>query len=353
MTALSRLIAVGFLASLAGGGLAATSEDPLFAEDSVVSITLSGPLRAMSRDRADDPEYRPGTLSLAGANALDSGDEEKFEIRIRPRGKSRRDRSVCRFPPLRVNFKKGQVKNTLFAGQNALKLVTHCQTSESFQRYVLKEYLVYRIFNLLTDVSFRVRLLKVTYVDSETNAKPYERFGFFMEHKNRLAIRMGTTVAEPVRIQSAELDPVQASIGELFQYLVSNTDFSFLAAPPGETCCHNAILLHAEDGKYLPVPYDFDRTGLVDPPSALPDENLGQRTVRDRLFRGFCRPEPYLSDGLAKVQSQRSAIHSLIRGQTDLSSSDQNRMLKFVDDFYRIIDDERDRERKLKCRRPL
>jgi hypothetical protein len=307
----------------------------------------------MSRDRADNPEYRPGTLSLAGANVQAGGTEEKFEIRIRPRGKSRRDRSVCKFPPLRVNFKKGQVKNTLFAGQNALKLVTHCRTRDSFQRYVLKEYLVYRIFNLLTDASFRVRLLKVTYVDSERNAKPIERYGFFIEHKNRLAIRVGTTVAEPVRIQSSELDPVQASIGELFQYLISNTDFSFLAAPPGESCCHNAILLHAQDGKYLPVPYDFDRTGLVDPPSALPDENLGQRSVRDRLFRGFCRPEPYLSDSVAKVRSQRSAINSLVRGQTGLKSSDQDRVLKFVDGFYRTIDDKRDRERKLKCRRPL
>lgn len=320
--------------------------DSLFAEDALLEVTLTAPLRKMSRDKADEPEYSDGTLAYIDK----SGEERVLDLQVRPRGKSRRDRRVCTFPPLRLNFKEEQVADTVFVNQNILKLVTHCKSSPAFQRYVLKEYLAYRIFNLLSDASFKVRLLKVTYVDSERNAKPVERYGFLIEHKKRLAARLGTEAVDPVRISASELEPVQASIAELYQYLVSNTDFSFIAAPPGDTCCHNAILLKGPDENYLPVPYDLDRTGIVDPPNALPDKNLGQRTVRDRLYRGFCRDSQYLSDAIAKTVEMRPQIEALFDDQPDLTPGDRKKAASYLASFYRTVEDPESRERRLKCR---
>ncbi len=338
------LALAGFLTLL--GGVAHAAEDPLFADDSVLAITLTGPFQALARDRSDEPEYVPGTLSLADGQ----GGVESFDIRIRPRGKSRRDRKVCRFPPLRVNFKKKAVADTVFDGQNALKLVTHCQSSGNFQRYVLKEYLVYRMLNRLTDVSFRVRLLQVTYDDSENDREPFTRYGFFIEHKNRLAARTGFEVAEPDRISPRDHEPQHAAIVELFQYMVSNTDFSFIAAPPGESCCHNAVLFSNAAGQYLPVPFDFDRTGFVNPPNALPDENLGQRSVRDRLYRGFCRDDAVFDAAIEKTLAERVAITALVDDQQDLENREAQKALRFLDGYYKDIDGTRARERNLKCR---
>jgi hypothetical protein len=230
---------------------------------------------------------------------------------------------------------------------------------------VVKEYLVYRIFNSLSDASFRVRLLEVSFQEADSNAGPTIRHGFFIEHKKRLAKRLGLKVREPEeRIPPEMLEPAQAAIAELFQYLVSNTDFSFIAPPADDTCCHNAVLLSEEvekgqDGDpaevaaaplYVPVPYDFDRTGLVDPPNGEPAAELGQRSFRNRVYRGFCRDPVFLNAALEKTRNARSDIEALIRDETALSSRSRERALKYIESYYDIIDDPRRRERALSCR---
>jgi hypothetical protein len=343
------LVVVAALSAAGARAAAPSAPDPLFAAESVVNITLTGPFRSMSRDRSPEPEYSDGTLGYVDA----AGVSRQFDIRMRPRGNSRRDRNVCTFPPLRLNFEKKAVKGSLFDEQNILKLVTHCRHNENFQDYVLKEYLGYRMFNLLSEVSFRVRLLKVTYVDSEQNRKSFERYGFFIEHKDRLAARLGTEVAEPVRIGTDQLEPRQASIAELFEFLISNTDYSFIAGPPDESCCHNAVLLVGEEGTYLPVPYDLDRSGLVDPPNGEPAEELGQRNLKDRLYRGFCRDPRYLEAALEKTREERGPMEALFESQPDLSKRDRDDAVRFIESYYSIIDDERRRDRELKCRGPM
>jgi hypothetical protein len=340
------LLVITCLLCLGGRITLAAEPGLLFQDEQVLEVTLTAPLRRMAKDRAEEPEYLPGSLSYLDTQGVTA----TLALKVRPRGNSRRDRDVCSFPPLRLNFAKKQTEGTVFAGQNILKLVTHCRWTEKFQQYVLKEYLAYRMFNLLSDASFRVRLLKITYVDSEDDAKPYQRYGFVIEDKNRLARRLHTRVAEPVAIEPEQLEPAQASIASLFQYMISNTDFSFIAAPPGENCCHNAILLEGPEGTYLPVPYDFDRTGIVDPPNALPDENLRQKNVRDRLYRGFCVPDQDFTAALEKTRMLRPRLQALFENQADLSERSRKTALRFLDSYYRIIDTPAARERSLKCR---
>lgn len=320
--------------------------DPLFAADELLKITLTGPFRTMSRDRDEDPERRPGTLSYVDAD----GTKVTFAAQLDPRGKSRRDRKICTFPPLWVRLDKDEIEDTLFDKSRRLKLVTHCRSSQSFQDYVVKEFLVYRVFNQLTDASFRVRLLEVTYQDSERDDS-VTRYGFFIEHKSRLAKRIGRELMEPAeRISTSSLDPEQATIAELFQFMVSNTDFSMIAPPIDDVCCHNAVLFDAGGGRYLPVPYDFDRTGLVSPPNGLPDQNLGQRSFRDRVYRGFCRDQAVMDAALQKTRDKRAAIEGVIRNQKELSDKARGQALKYIASYYDIIDDDRKRERELKCR---
>ncbi len=330
----------------------AADADPLFSSNELMKITIEGPLRALGRDKAEEGERRPGTLTYTDS----TGAEATLEVELQPRGQSRRDREVCTFPPLWLHFDKKSVKGTVFAKQNKVKMVTYCRSPKSFQDYIVKEYLVYRIFNTLSDASFRVRLLEVSFQEADSKGKPTVRYGFFIEHKKRLAKRLDLKVQDPPdRIPRDSLEPGQAAIAELFQYMVSNTDFSFIAPPENDTCCHNAVLFGEDDREppvYTPIPYDFDRTGLVNPPNGQPAAELGQRTFRDRVYRGFCRSPEHLEAAIATTLDRRGEIEQLIREEAALSQRAKDTALKYVASYYAVLNDPRRRERELKCRAP-
>lgn len=363
----SAVVTLGLILMLSGPVLAETRQpDRLFRSDDVLEVTLTGELRALARDRKDVPELRPATLSYVGADGM----PVTLAVDLEPRGKSRRDRSVCTFPPLWVHFDKEAVQDTLFEKQKRLKMVTYCRSPASFQDYVLKEYLAYRILNQLTDASFRVRLLRVHFAEAGAGREPLVRYGFFIEHKRRLAKRLDLEIAEPEeRIAPTSLDPEQTHIAELFQFMVSNTDFSFIAPPVDDTCCHNSVLLTrsagdagrkdvdstqpatGEEGPFLPVPYDFDRTGFVDPPNGQPAAELGQRSFRDRVYRGFCGESADLDAAVAKTVAARPAIEALVREQADLGDRSRDRALNFLADYYDLMADPKRRQQVLSCRK--
>jgi hypothetical protein len=131
---------------------------PLFADDALLAVTIQAPLKTLMQDRPTE-EYLDGTFSFTG----DDGTEQTLDLKIRTRGKYRRLEEHCDFAPIRLNFRKKQVVDTLFAGQDKLKLVTHCRTgSRHYEQLVLREFLAYRILQVLTEKSFGVRLRRRT-----------------------------------------------------------------------------------------------------------------------------------------------------------------------------------------------
>ena len=139
-------------------------QSPLFQDTSILEITLKMNIDEVVRD-IEDRDHRYALLSYKSKN----GEEIPIELKVKTRGNRRSDPEVCSFPPIRLNFKKKGNLDNIFAGQDRLKLVTHCNSSKIFNQYVLQEYLTYKHYSVLTDYSFLVRLLKVTYVDSATN----------------------------------------------------------------------------------------------------------------------------------------------------------------------------------------
>ena len=322
----------------------------LFSADAPVTITLAGPFAEIGRDRTGEPEWHPGSITLSDA----AGAQRTLDIRVRARGKNRRKSDVCRFPPLRLDIDKKQAKGTLFEGQNKLKLVTHCQTSSGFEQYVLREYLVYRIYNRLSDCSFRVRALDIVYEDTgrKKRKKARTRRGFVIEDRDDVAKRCGGKYAEVDKIARHELVPDSANDYEMFQFLIGNTDWSMLRGPAGDHCCHNAILVRLPDERYVPVPYDFDAAGFVDAPYAAPSEKLGIDSVTDRLYRGFCRPADVVDATIARFEAQRAAITKLIAGEPRLTNNTRRTLQRFVERFYDTIDNPRERARAIEedCR---
>ncbi|MBT8095496.1 MAG: hypothetical protein KJO19_00555, partial [Woeseia sp.] len=251
--------------------------NPLFTADDVLEVTLTGPLSSL----IEDPEHKVEAPFILTADGVE------HSIAVRTRGNSRLQ--VCEFPPLRLNFVREATRGSVFEGQNKLKLVTHCRNYDRGEQDMLEEFLAYRLFNVLTDASFRVRMMRIRYVDTDGGLDDDAsfRYGFALEPEDQLAARLGGAPAEISGVPKRRHDLEQASLLYLFQYMIGNTDWGFVKADYDDTCCHNVELFEI-DGVIHTIPYDFDLTGLVNARYARPDPLLRIKTVRQRLYRGLC-----------------------------------------------------------------
>ena len=328
-------------AEIEGGGKTA----PLFASNDVLEVTISAPFKQIMRERSDT-EDMPGTLTFQDPEA----GETTLDIGIRTRGRFRRQAEICPFAPLRLNFSK--TKSTVFAKSKKLKLVTHCRSgAPPYTQALLKEYIAYRILNTLTDQSFRVRLLHVNYIENTTRKVVDTNYAILIEHRNQLAKRIGMEVSKAETTVVSALDSRHTNISSVFQYLIGNTDFSPIKAPPGEPCCHNYVLMRHDERKMLSIPYDFDNTGIVSAPHAAPNPRFGLRNIEQRLYRGRCANNSHLDSTLQLFRDKRQAIYDLLKSVPDLKNSSIRKIARYLDDFYKTIDSPKHVQRQLvdKC----
>jgi hypothetical protein len=272
----------------------AAESAPLFASHQILKITLEADFHTIRReDRSDkDSEERPAIMRWTNPD----GSIETQEIQVQTRGIFRLAKRNCDFPPLRLNVKKGQVEGTLFDGQDKLKMVAPCKLGQDYwQQYVLAEYLVYRMFNAFSPLSFRVRLAEVTFTDTSGEDEEFTRIAFLIEDNDALATRNGGWKMDwnsEYQFDPRILESHQGIQVDVFQYMIGNTDWSGVQM-------HNMELFHRPPATYATIPYDFDFSGIIDARYANPDESLDIRSVRDRKFRGICpddlnrQPEEY------------------------------------------------------------
>lgn len=309
---------------------------PLFASSETLHFTLVANFDEIHKDRGQESEDQPAQLFFGPA---DSG-QEGLPLKIRTRGLFRLKKSTCKHPPLRLNFPTNSVEGTAFGGQDKLKLVTHCQDRDSYEQNLLEEYLVYRIYNLVTDISFRARLARITYVDARGKDDPVVRYGFLIEDEDAAAARLGGVMTEAPQAPPSAYDDEAAALLAVFQYMVGNTDFSIVHF-------HNIKLFRSAQYAYFPIAYDFDWSGLVDAPYARPDPILGTRSVRERVYRGYCRPTVDFASVFAQVNGQRDAIRNLFLEQEGLDDRSRERAVDYLDDFFEIIEDSRRADRRI------
>jgi hypothetical protein len=246
---------------------------------------------------------------------------------------------VCEFPPLRVAFTQTPPAGSLFEHQKHLKLVTHCRRSADFQQKVLLEYAAYRLYNLMTPESFRARLANIDYID-ETGRPYISRIGYFLEETSDVAKRNGMTEAHmPDTIAGELLDPVASARFAIFEYMISNYDWSMRAGPKGEPCCHNSRLLSSGPGSLLiPVPYDFDWSGLVDAPYAGPPEGINIANLRQRDYRGYCAHQAQARAFAAQLSPRRAEFLGLFATIPGLAPREQANAAQFVQGFFNDLD---------------
>jgi len=295
---------------------------PLFASDEPVEVTLEADFAAIRRDHSDEPEERPARVLLPSGYTL--------EAQLRPRGDFRRDPAYCSFPPLRLNLKKEGTDGTVFAGQDKLKVVVPCHPErDSYEEYVLREYLLYRVYALVTDAAFRVRLARVTFSDASGPDDAFTRWGFFIESDEALAARVGgqaLDIPEGKVVRSDLLHPQSSTRVAVFQYMIGNTDWA-------DARVHNVAIL-AVAGRIVPVPYDFDFAGAVETPYAVPAPNTPITSVRQRFYQGWCWPGLDTEGVLRPFREARPKVEELYRGFPYLSDRTRDETLEYFAQFF-------------------
>jgi hypothetical protein len=322
----------------------------LFDSEESLEITLSAPWQDLVRNSSYKGSY-PATIEYRNAE----GNTVQHQLTVERRGVLRQE--TCSFPPVKWRFEKDQVKGTLFQGQNSIKMVTHCEHSRRFEQYYRLEMLAYRIYNLLTDYSFRVRPLKVTYRDSKKDKVDEDRFAFIIEDDSDVAERNGLIKLETPRMYSSRLDKETISMFALFQLLIGNLDWSVLKGRDPEECCHNVKLIaaeHSQDSEPIyPVPYDFDAAGIVDAPYVGPPQGLGVSSITQRLYRGFCSHNGALPDARAKILANETAILDIVRNDEMLAGNFQRKPVKYLEKYFDMLRDDGEFNKQVvrKCRK--
>jgi hypothetical protein len=308
----------------------------LFGSDEPIEFTLTADFKATFKSR-DTLNVKPQKATLTVKDS--SGTPVTIPIEIAPRGHFRLRSDVCNFPPIRLIFPDKGLKGTPFAGQKSLKLGTHCnQRDKEYAEIPVREYAAYETLNMMTDLSYKARLAKVTYVPAGDEKDQATKYGLLIEDESDMAKRIGGRIFTVRGGTFADMDPQQTATISVFAYYLGNTDWSLYSL-------HNIRLVLIGD-RYVPVPYDFDWSGVVFSRYAKPDPRLGIPTVQDRLFRGPCLTPADLAPILAKYNEHRADIKALY-ARLPLEDGYRRRAMDYIDDFYHVIGDQRQVKREL------
>ena len=303
-----------------------TFEKGLFESDEILSFTLKGNIRGLLNDRGETPTYHPVTLSYKNKDSS----EVSIPVKMKTRGHFRKLKSNCKYPPLLINFPKDVDRlSPVFSDQTKLKLVTPCAGED----YIIREWLVYKIYNLITPKSFRARLVRIDLEDAKSKKQAAPFYGFLIEDEKHMAARnKAIAVDQKLRPEQTKQDVFLTMA--VFQYLVGNTDWSV-------QYLQNIKLLKTDSfTQLITVPYDFDHSGIVDAPYAHPAEELLMKSVQERRYRGYCVTDlKAFEKPIALYNRLKNDIYNLFTKCSLLDAKYIKSVTKYLDEFYATIND--------------
>lgn len=304
------------------------NSDPntLFISEEPLELILQMDMTQVLNDKSEDPEYSQAYLiQKLGDNKINA-----FNVKMKARGHTRRIASVCEFPPLKINFEKESTRNTVFQGQDKIKLVTHCRGSDEFENYAMLEYLAYKTYNILTDNSYRVRLVNIVYKDVKQKYPDIEKSGFLIEDDDLLAERLGGEITDKRIWSSDSCEQNAVDLFSLFQFMIGNTDWWIHTR-------HNVDILKLENDDLIPIPFDFDYAGIINTPYATPSDQLPIIEVRDRFFKGSCYTTNHFEQTIELFNAKKASIMAMLENADFLEKKYRKTSQNYVEGFYRII----------------
>ena len=138
------------------------------------------------------------------------------------------------------------------------------------------------------------------------------------------------------KVPVAQLGPRDAARVALFEDMISNLDWAMTAGPAGTDCCHNTRLLAKEGSttNLIPVPYDFDYSGLVDAPYAVPPAGIPLSSVKIRRYRGYCQHNADAEAAAADIVAKRTSLLAALDETPKLEESTRKKAASYLGEFF-------------------
>lgn len=255
-----------------------------------------------------------------------------MNISIRARGKFRR--RTCGFPPIKLNFAKSDLKQMgLIKNYDKLKLVTHCQDKKDYEQHLLKEYWAYRMYNIVTDDSYRVKLLKVKYIHDTDANRILESYAIILENTAELAVRLGgTLVTQKYGMATAKVKETSYNRTIFFNYMIGNTDWDLKV--------QRNLTLVQKDGEttYTIIPYDFDQSKLVNAPYLAKHSSIKEHKLDNRYAMGLISSDTALKELRTEFKACKSSF-KIYKTCPHLKRKVKNEITSYLHSFYLDLGD--------------
>jgi hypothetical protein len=321
-----------------------TQADSLFGVISPLDIALKISISSI-KDSKSDSVYLTHTLYYRTS----PGPYDSMNVDLKGRGNFRF--RECYFPPLWIKIKSADAKGTVFMGNKKLKLVLPCYRRESGNVLILKEFLCYKLYEEVTPYSFQARLTNIELTEKrKKDNKTFKLKGILIEDMKRATDRLRAKPLANVRISPSVLNDTSTLRFELFQYMISNTDWSAVFQ-------HNAKLITLGSDKYVSLIYDFDMSGLVNAPYAVVSEINGEKldvnSVTERYYRGYCHSRgvmEFVRKEFISKEEKLMAVPDQLKGE--LSDKEIKGIKEYLKEFFVIIKNDRLFQREIldRCR---
>ncbi len=294
----------------------------LFAQENPLQVILESDFDEFSENRWDG-EYQTALLVTRVSDSL----ETRHQVRIRPRGKSRR--RMCDLPPIQLNLKKANLINEDLRTLEKLKLVSPCKKGDNYEKVLFKEFLVYKLLNVLTPNSFRVRLIEMTLRNK--GKKQWERmqYGFVIEEGDAVGERLGMEYQNSFSFLPHMVNQDHYALVALFQFMIGNPDWSLNGAQNLKTFRRG----NEDPINTFIIPYDFDVASIVEAPYAVPPAE-GFSRVQDRRWLATCLDIPMLENTFRDMLQQRKQLVATLTDFPYLPDVQKRRMIKYLDTFF-------------------
>lgn len=302
-------------------------EPTLFNDQSPLSIGLTISFTE-AKDTKSDSSFIASELSFKSKDEA----QDSVHVKIKARGHFRLEH--CYFPPLKLKIQKSDAKGTVFQGNRNLKLVLPCQRSKYNNAPLVREFLCYKLYEQMAPYYFSTRLVDVDLTEIKKSKRvAYQLKGILIEDFDEVGKRYNAKVIEKRNIHPRNYNDTTALRFELFEFMIANTDWSMIYEHNSNTFFKN--------GSYIPVPYDFDMSGLVNAPYAIVDANLSITQVTERLYRGFCRPAPVLDFVRKEMIGKEQTVLAVIDQYSNLyTEKEAEETRNFVKAFFEILKDD-------------
>lgn len=297
--------------------------EDLFSSEEPLHLTLKFDVKALRKARRKDI-YHDAEMT----NVVSDDFQITDSVRVKPRGIMRRD--YCTLPPIWLNIRHAGIKADSLKDVVRMKLVVRCRPASQFEHYILREYLVYKIYNIITPLSYRVRLVKLTIIDTGKDNEVSEDWAFLVEPDQIMTLRLGAKMIKSDVLSMARVNPEVMDRLALCQYMIGCVDYSI-------TGRHNVKIMalnSADPPGFLPIPYDFDYAGLVDTHYAVPHETVPISTVRERYYLGLCRSKEVYEKTIEELAQYEDEIINYIKDFEYLDDKEKVEMIEYLNDYF-------------------